>query len=311
MARVTASTRKEQASLDVRTLHPEKLTPEDYISLKAARREISGFLYYWSPPSHITPLAGEVRFRQTASSDPSSFAQGKGYHLRLGMPWSIPLFKISFVEGSRPWRDVLLRDGLVSVETMKSAQHKRRQWTKLHRVVHSLYQPFVISLSQHKHIFNFLGWQGLHQCTFWNLCNAKGAFYRHWAQPFIASERPGIIVSCFEPSQLPKHAGTRTIIMRILEVAPIDYRTRSGRSRCIPLPTEGELLPTFVYWPVEGTPEYDGTKTDMDRPKEDWWAPWSVNVDQTYYMGDMRVLFESQDPLGLPKKDMWMLHLAR
>lgn len=100
---------------------------------------------------------------------------------------------------------------------------------------------------------------------------------------------------CFEPSPLPEHAGTRTVVIRVLkEVARIDYRAGKGPWRCIPLPIEGGLLPTFVYWPVEGTPEYDGTETDVGRPKEDWWAPWSVNVDRTYFMGDMKVLFENQ-----------------
>lgn len=229
---MAVNTPKEPASFDVHTLHPEKLTPDDYISLKAARREIGvrfrssassgstasshapslhfptptdtkvrfrpgvhetfpaglqGFLYYWCPPSHITPLAGEVRFRQTASSDPSSFAQGEDYHLRMGLPWAIPLFNISYLEGFNPCRDVLLRDRLVSVEAMKSAQHSQKKWARLDRVVNSFYQPFIVSLSQHEHIFYFLGWRGLHHCRFRNLCNVKGLFYRHQAQPFTGA----------------------------------------------------------------------------------------------------------------------------
>lgn len=82
-----------------------------------------GFLYYTSLASARPPVPdnrsselGQIRFRITPSSDPSSFAHGKDLLMPNGLTWhSVPRAPYNYRNG-RPsflWK-LLLRDGLVS-----------------------------------------------------------------------------------------------------------------------------------------------------------------------------------------------------
>lgn len=161
-------------------------------SLEEFPTGLNGFLYYWSPPSRITPLAGEVRFRKTSSADPSSFTKGMDYRLPMGVLWRIPLFTIASTEAYEPLQNVLLSERLVSPGTLARARTLGEEYKlqrNMSRVVHSFYQPFVVDLCQHRHTFYFLGPEGLHHTSFWNLCSEKGQDIRHAVQPFEGKSR--------------------------------------------------------------------------------------------------------------------------
>ncbi|OJT04382.1 hypothetical protein TRAPUB_4897 [Trametes pubescens] len=249
-------------------------------SLEAFSTGLKGFLYYWSPPSRLTPLAGEVRFRKTSSADPSSFAKGVDYRLPMGVLWRIPLLPIASTEAYEPLRNVLLSEHLVNTATLARARTLGEEYKlqrNMSRVVHSFYQPFVVDLCQHTHTFYFLGPQGLHHSEFWNLCSEKGQDLRHDVQPF-----EGRLLCCFEPSKHPRHARTRTVVIRVLKaLSPVRYSERYHGARNMTPPREGGLLYS-----------YSSTEQYEHPPKMAPWRLWRVNVDR--YHSEMKVLFDHQ-----------------
>jgi hypothetical protein len=111
--------------------------------------ETQGFLYYVPGPAHA-PIAGEVRFRITSSSDPGSFADGRDLLMPdMPEPWTIPLLNVLATEKYQHLREVLIsRDGSASAELLACAQqHKGTLVTQKSRVIHSLGQPFIQDLS--------------------------------------------------------------------------------------------------------------------------------------------------------------------
>ncbi|OJT04384.1 hypothetical protein TRAPUB_4899 [Trametes pubescens] len=246
-------------------------------SLEKFPAGLTGFPYYLSPPSHITPLAGEVRLRQTHSPD-RPFARGEDYCIPMGPRWRIPLLTIAAMECYEPLQHVLLREGLVSTEVMEHARALGLEYKLLRnisRIVHSFRQPFIVDLRTHEHTFYFLGHRGLHQSTFWNLCTPKGEQFRHHMQPF-----EGKLLCCFEPSKHPKYAGRRVVVMRVLRIlSPVSYVEGYRGPRNMPPPSQGKLLRSYYnvgqMWRKEGT-----------------WGVWTEYVARRREMG---VLFEHQD----------------
>ena len=139
----------------IRTLDPTKLTPHDHIDFSTlsypcvnfvtqstAHRVVSnprsieilawgwpnkrfptnttGFLYYHIP-SYTPPLAGEVRFRITPSSDPSSFAMGSDLLMRHGIPWRIPLLYVAGRDIFKDLHALLIRDGFITPQILDAA----------------------------------------------------------------------------------------------------------------------------------------------------------------------------------------------
>ena len=139
---------------EVRTLDPTKLTPRDHINLSHLIRanvvfvpstptpgnvsgprgfvirathllndgfppNTTGFLYYHVPP-YSSPLAGEVRFRITPSSDPDSFATGSDLLMENGVPWRIPLLYVAGRDAFNDLHALLLQDGLVTPQVLDS-----------------------------------------------------------------------------------------------------------------------------------------------------------------------------------------------
>ncbi|EIW57074.1 uncharacterized protein TRAVEDRAFT_73325 [Trametes versicolor FP-101664 SS1] len=249
-------------------------------SLEEFPAGLKGFLYYWSPPSRITPLAGEVRFRTTSRADPSSFTKGVDYHLPMGVVWRIPLLTIASTEAYEPLQNVLLSEHLVTAGILARARTLGEEYKlqrNMSRVVHSFYQPFIVDLCQHTHTFYFLGPRGLHHSSFWNLCSEKGQDMRHAVQPF-----EGRLLCCFEPSKHPRNAHTRTVVIRILKaLSPVGYAKLYDGPRNMPSPRAGALLCS-----------YSSTAWYENPPKTAPWRLWSVNVDR--YHSEMKVLFDHQ-----------------
>jgi hypothetical protein len=159
----------------ISTLDPTRLTSADFLDLsgktkrviKPGRDEVhfvsgglgrprvpfpdetQGFLYYVPGPAHA-PIAGEVRFRITGSSDPGSFADGRDLFMPdMPEPWTIPLPNMLAAEKYQHLREVLIsQGGSASAELLACAQqHKGTLVTHKSRVIHSLGQPFIQDLS--------------------------------------------------------------------------------------------------------------------------------------------------------------------
>ena len=151
--------RRHRSHRKVRTLDPVKLTPNDYVDFRAKSwprvnfvtqsntldstsnlllpkgslqlsavalqdakfpPNATGFLYYHRPP-FCPPLAGEIRFRVTSSSDPAGFASGSDLLTALGLPWKIPLLYMAVSKLYTTMRALLLQDGLVTPQLLETA----------------------------------------------------------------------------------------------------------------------------------------------------------------------------------------------
>ncbi|EKM60288.1 uncharacterized protein PHACADRAFT_189422 [Phanerochaete carnosa HHB-10118-sp] len=106
-----------------------------------------GFFYYRTPPPWAHDLAGEIRFRITKDSDPSTFASG--YDLLVkGMPWAVTLLFNSSI--SAGFRNAVLHDGLLSedqIHRMERLEPWRCKLTAKSRLLHSIGQPFALPIS--------------------------------------------------------------------------------------------------------------------------------------------------------------------
>ena len=110
---------------------------------------LGGFLYYHH--MGIPPLAGELRFRVTNSENPYSFALGIDYTpTGQSLPWSLPLLTLESAQYMAVLRDLLLRDRLVSQDTLDLARThsaKRAYQGESNRITRMLYsfgQPFIL-----------------------------------------------------------------------------------------------------------------------------------------------------------------------
>ncbi|KAI0665527.1 hypothetical protein C8Q78DRAFT_1064318 [Trametes maxima] len=248
---------------------------------------LRGFLYYWTPPAHITPLAGEINFRVTSNNDPTAgFRAGHDYKIRTGGRWRLPLLTLAWASGYEPLRDALLREELVDADTMKLAEalgHGHKLLRNVSRVVHSFHQHFVLDLSTQAFTFYFLGRGKLHKTMLLDLCNYKDSTTRPAVQPF-----EGQVLCRFEPAK-PSHrlGGGRRVVIRVAKILkPVRYAPNWEGPTHVPLPQQGKLLRTFVSSPPLG---------HWRRPRPGpRWALWSMDVDKTHR--EMRVLFEHQKP---------------
>ncbi|KAI0364173.1 hypothetical protein BV20DRAFT_1006215 [Pilatotrama ljubarskyi] len=258
-------------------------------------RWLQGFLYYWSPPPPISPLAGQINFRLTRSNDPTSFEHGRDYYLRRhGLRWRLPLLTIAWAEGYEPLREQLLQERLVDVETMDFAQALGKEY-KLKRnhsrVVHSFYQPFTMDLGTHNYTLYFLGRANLHRSLLHNFYAFKGTKVTHQTLPFV-----GKLLCCFEPysdnalRHLPWSSRSRKIAMRVLRVLePVAFAENYKGPRNIPPPAAGELVRTYTRKSKPGTVQAGHTIPGRISAA---WTVWSVDADR---QREMQVLFEHQN----------------
>jgi hypothetical protein len=149
---IKASTKDEAVKADISTLHPELLQETDYLDLSsksvlaAWNRETQkllgyrrammtysprnpqpfppgsrGFLYYTAPPG-LPPTAGEIRFRITPSSSPTSFHQGSDLLGPFGMPWRVQVFSRASSSSWGTLFESLLRDGQITLSVFSDMQ---------------------------------------------------------------------------------------------------------------------------------------------------------------------------------------------
>ncbi|TBU36608.1 hypothetical protein BD309DRAFT_975485 [Dichomitus squalens] len=332
----------------IRTLDPAKLTAGDYIdfslqlacAVNPALRDVSvigtsehsvttavrlkalgwghngryppdtrGFLYYFLPP-HSPPLAGEIRFRRTPSSDPAGFAAGSDLLVSDGSVWRLPLFKIAVYKLLHPLLPLLRQDGLVSQKTLEiaarcspmatSQEGETKQPAKAYRkhldsvvkIVSHFGQEIVLRLSGvHNGVLVAIGTASI------ELKALRPAIRLAANQPLVEGQKvrshspyEGSIRCCFERSTLPEHTGKRVVVLRIKgfldqdpirEVPPPDRLTYPmAHIR----PREGELLMTFK------------------RHNNIQVQPWAVDVDRPKAaLGKLlRILYENEQLYGSP-----------
>lgn len=121
-----------------------------------------GFLYHGSKTSvsradstdadHDTKHVGQVRFRITSSSDPTTFANGKDLQLPTGLPW------LTYIQGHRRrsasqgclW-ELLVRDG--HIFDTDASNYRDRKRSRRGTTFHRFGQPFLYNFSHH-----MVGW---------------------------------------------------------------------------------------------------------------------------------------------------------
>ncbi len=133
------------------------------------QRNYSGFLYYHQPP-RAPPLAGELRFRLTASRNPASFPFGLDLMTKRGVPWSVPLPVVAGNRSFAPIRHILTTvDATVPQQVMDIARNHHQ---KSHsgdvagtRHLYAFFQPFDLALDRNYVAFAFVGKESIAYTT--------------------------------------------------------------------------------------------------------------------------------------------------
>ncbi|TFK46211.1 hypothetical protein OE88DRAFT_1638646 [Heliocybe sulcata] len=224
-----------------------------------------GFLYW-----HLDPdapcLSGQLRFRTTSSSDPATFPSGRDLQLPDGRTWNISLFEIARGFKYSGLSAYLLSEKLVTAQALDTASHtSERNMEKV--AADSLFiwkfgQGFPVDFRR----FFLPVWIIGHS-------EAKVVYLRDLfsvqvresgstgtGKTVIDMPYTGEAVIQFERSTLPEHYGTRTVVLRIVEVIQLTKSKGSDNAFGMPEPKEGGLIMTRAR----------GSHR---------WRPWSVDVD--------------------------------
>ncbi len=135
--------------------------PTSQRDLDHLQSKIGGFLYYHQPP-RAPPLAGELRFRLTASRDPASFSSGVDMTNKREVPWCIPLPAIAGNQTFASVRHILTAvDATVPQQLMDLARKHYHKFLSGNlmgtRHLHAFGQPFDIPLDRGKITFAVVG----------------------------------------------------------------------------------------------------------------------------------------------------------
>ncbi|KAI0265328.1 hypothetical protein BC834DRAFT_843595 [Gloeopeniophorella convolvens] len=250
----------------ISTLDPDRLQPSDFIDLSThctvgiwtvprgsyavpkvllryelGKRKLRlpfpsgarGFLYYARDPELAE--GGQVRFRIVPTPE-GAFEAGQDLLFRNGMPWHITPGILPRAPAAGLAR-LLLRDGLVTQEQF-AAWKSFPQMLRHSPVVTRFGQPFSLSFS--------VTMPGIwvRTSTHGRVCHLRFRLSTA-GHPFTR----GAGTVCLEPSSLPEHAGSRVVVIRVLEVLePVESRTGLGFTP--PVPVVGELL----RYPHSGRP---------------------------------------------------------
>ncbi|TFK39067.1 hypothetical protein BDQ12DRAFT_89890 [Crucibulum laeve] len=232
------------------TYHSEKGKYQEF------PRDAGGFFYYHRPPG-LPEIAGEIRFRTTGGRDMFSFEKGKDLLRPPGIPWRIPLLLMAGADAYTPFRTRLLEDGLVSEKTMEICKqiYLGGKFSRGSTFVFDLSQPFVVDFSKQSSTFWVIG----HEKS--GLCKLNHIFGdSRSARKVFPYNGAGMVR--LERSTLPEHAGTHTLVMRVLQIVQPVQCTVKDYDEKVQRPTEGELV-TRTYKNVV--------------------RPWSVRLDGKEY----------------------------
>jgi len=216
-----------------------------------------GYLYYHSPPSRPR-IAGEVRFRLTPTGDPSTFEQGADLCFddtpnshdenTISQPWKRPLYSLATNSSTRPLYDKLIDEGFIPPELDKSIQSLPKLIFMYSRcqIVHSLYDTFILDLHSDWITIVAVSESGISHIQLLR----QFRDFRIGKNPYTGS-----ILARFEPSALPQHMNTRTVVLRVLqEITPVkcvipsydEYIVRPGPHQLYAKRFHGKLRPWCV-----------------------------------------------------------------
>lgn len=196
-----------------------------------------GFLYW---DNHVAGpnLARQIRFRVVESGEPKDLAAG--HHLVLPgkiLPWNIPFTSLADFEGSsnHAMRSLAWQDSLFNPDELFFILAMARHHPASHLVdpVFALGQPFELNSGKVGFDINVITSRGAYGLKLWHLfCRPDGSGqklpYRGNAMFSICAVfvlipmflSLGTVCVSLDPSDLPEHSGTHTLVMRILACSP-------------------------------------------------------------------------------------------
>ncbi|TFK52127.1 hypothetical protein OE88DRAFT_1359692 [Heliocybe sulcata] len=219
------------------------------------------------------PLAGQVRFRTTTSSDLATFASGRDLQLPDGRAWNISIFEIARWSMHSGLRAQLLLERLVTEEVLDTAANiSTRYGARIVRpyagscFIWKFGQKFLVHFeSSHMHIW-VIGSLGAEMLHLQNLFSVRIRELDDSGRAKIVHYTPfaGRAVVQFEHLTVPLKMATkmapRTVVLRIVTIIEFKRLERSDPYACwAPVPQEGGLV--------------------MTRMRHRW-TPWSVDVDR-------------------------------
>ncbi|KIY43650.1 hypothetical protein FISHEDRAFT_78494 [Fistulina hepatica ATCC 64428] len=250
---------------------------EDLPRLMRARKwpypsDTKGFFYYHQPhdPSHA--IRSQIRFR--LASCPDDFWLGKDLQFPTGLPWRIPLLMIACPRMHpqlQGFYDQLLQESLVSSEITTRCQtitnSTRGKMDIGDNIIYSFREPISLELDAASPLAVWvvgpdIAYRVVVPNPFWDPRPA----YNHklWRSPYI-----GHVIVYFEPSTLPEHKDTRTLMLRISR-ASLDS-TIPSYDNWVSQPKEGRYLrhgEQMWTWDLDselGFPYVSDTSPDQKR----------------------------------------------
>lgn len=159
-------------------------TPISYSIKQRFPQNTKGFFYYNVPPPHSPPTMGDLRFRITSSSDPSSFNDGSDLIHGLGhTPWSLPLLNMAKAESYIQLCEQLVAEDLISQELLDRChliwKNSPVSADRACRPLHFLYrldQPILLNFHYETHTFR-LWIVGKEEFSLWT---PKHPYYRRF-----------------------------------------------------------------------------------------------------------------------------------
>ena len=240
--------------------------------------DIKAFLYYSTLPGRPL-ISGELRLRVTSRDDPTSFESGYDLLSLNGQPWSRPLFMLSGCSSYNPLYKRLRKDGLVPndlhaiISTFPSSSNIYYRGQQLY----TLNDTFMVDFSKENLQFTVITEQGLEGLQLTRPFYDKrgqipmkpytGAYKQIAIWIDDSNETVGSALARFERSTLPEHKGTRTVVLRFLQIIT-------------PLKCVIPLYDGYVGLPKEGELHRRSKRINNGRSVDKLNLPvWSVNVD--------------------------------
>jgi hypothetical protein len=201
--------------------------------------DTEGFLYYFTSPQRPR-ITGELRFRVASSDDLASFESGSDLLKRNGQLWRRPLIAVSkyYIPLYEKLKEELLvpddLDAVLSTFPRRNLRYRQSQY------LYTLNDTFIVYFSSPEQILTIITEQGMESIRF------AGPFYEA-SKGRRRIPYTGSALVRFERSTLPKHKGTRTVVLRILKIiTPVQCVIPLYDGNVLP-PKEGELHQRYPY----------------------------------------------------------------
>ena len=239
--------------------------------------DMKAFLYYTTLPGRPR-IGGELRLRVTSRDDPTSFESGYDLLSLNGQPWSRPLVMLSGYSSYFPLYKKLKNDGLVSndLDTIVSTFPRSSSMYCRGQQLYTLNDTFMVDFHREDLQFTIVTEQGVETLDFTKpFLDNRVASFAPYTGAYIqitvwiddSNETVGSALARLERSTLPEHKGTRTVVLRFLQlITPL---------KCV-IP----LYDGYVGLPKEGELHRRSKRIYNGRPVDKSKLPvWSVNID--------------------------------